>query len=205
MRSKTCIINLLLIISLLASSACVTKFVWGQKQYTENVTQLLIGERGQYVVLIGKEYHYVLTDSSGILATVLGLRQEELLKINIKKTYMRILSQNRIEGRVVINGPFNILPIQDIALLRARGLHEDKRGDIEIEVDVQGKRYRARPLGSQFAGLGGVYKIPVYYSSDSNIVKDVGRMAITPITVSLDAVLLIGKAIIYPVTHRSTD
>ena len=204
MIRKKLLIHIFLVLSLLASTSCVTKFLWGKKKYTENVTQLLIGERGQYIVLIGKEFHYVLTDSTGILATVLGLRQEELLKINIKKTYMKILSQNRIEGRVVINGPFNILPIKDIALLRARGLREDKRGDIEIKIKVKGKRYRARPLGDQFAGLGGVYKIPVYYTSQSNIIKDAGRMAITPIAVSLDAVLLIGKAIVYPVTSKSS-
>lgn len=204
MTPRKCIINIFLLILLLASSSCVTKFVWGKKKYTENITQLLIGERGQYIVLIGKEYHYVLTDETGNLATVLGLRQEELLKINIRKTYLKILNNNLLKGRVVINGPFNILPIKDIALLRARGLREDKRGNIEVKMAVQGKRYRARPLGDRFSGLGGVYKIPVYYSSDSNVMKDAGRMAITPLAVSLDAVILIGKAIVYPVSSRSS-
>jgi len=67
-----------------------------------------------------------------------------------------------------------------------------------IKVRLSGKRYLPKYLGNNNATtLGSGVTLPIYYK-ESNFIKGVGKAAITPIAVTLDAVLLIGKVAIYP-------
>jgi hypothetical protein len=188
-------LSVFLCLALMFLSSCITKSLWSNKHYLERINQFLIGADGRYIVLIADRYHYVFTDNSGILKTILSLKQRDTLIINIDKTTLKIDSNNDISGNMVFSGPFNLLPLEDIGTLSAIGIkpHGD---EVTITLRIVGRRYLAKYIGD-LPVLQTSYLIPIYYG-DSNIAKGIGKAAITPVAVGLDAVLLIGKIIVSP-------
>lgn len=199
MKAKK-IIRSFFCLALLLQTSCITKAIWGDKHYDEKIEQFFIGADGRYVALIGNNYHYVLTDNSGILKQIFLLKQRSILTIDSKLTHLKLQPNNDIDGELVIDGPFSILPQEDINTLLRLGIRPNKHDTVIIRVQLSGKRYLPKYLGNNNAttlGVGAV--IPIYYK-DSNLIKGVGKAAITPIAVTLDAVLLIGKVVIYPLS-----
>jgi hypothetical protein len=199
---KTKLLNLVLCLSLLFLSSCtVTKMLWGDKQYTENIEQFLVGSDGRYVALVGTNYHYVFADNSGMLKEILALNQQGILNIDIQQTYLKLDSNNDIKGHIVITGPYSILSQQSKATLASLGLVPDKNDYITAKIDLVGKRYLSKYLGHNTSRpTNASYSITIHYRADSSFTKDVGKVAVTPIAVTLDAVLLIGKIVIYPLS-----
>jgi hypothetical protein len=171
--------------------------MWGDKVYEEKISQFLLGADGRYVVLIGSEYHYILTDANGTLQKILSLRQEKTLIINPRKSHLKLDSNNEIKGYLTIEGPFSILPMEDIGTLTSLGFRPNKDDEVVIKINLNGRRYSARNLGQALTSSNTTYKIPISYN-DSSFAKDVGKAAITPIAVGVDAVLLIGKIVLLP-------
>lgn len=200
MTIKTKFTSLFLCISLLFLSSCtITKILWGDKSYQENIGQFLVGADGRYVALVGTNYHYVFSDNSGMLKQILSLNQKGILNINVKETYLKLNKDNDINGNLVISGPFSILPPEDKITLVTLGFKPDRNDDIVVKIKISGKRYLSRYLGhNNSRPTNASYVITVYYGQDSNLAKDVGKAAVTPIAVTLDAVLLIGKIVVAP-------
>ena len=189
-------VKLLLCCSLLFLSSCITKYLWGGKTYEEKINQFLIGEDGRYIVMLG-QYHYVLTDDSRIFSRIITLKQSGILTIDPKRTNLQLNRNNEISGYLTISGYFSLLPIEDIGYLRSLGYAPTADDIISIKIDIKGRRYLARNLGQNLLRSGTTYNLTITYY-DSNPASDIGKAAITPIAVGLDAVLLIGKVIVYP-------
>ena len=192
-------LNLSLLFILLLNSSCITKFIWGDKSYNERIEQFYIGADGRYVVLIGTNYHYILSDNSLMLKEIFSLKQQGVLTIDLRKTHLKLDSNNDIEGDFVMHGPFSLLPEEDVAKLRFLGFVPDRNDEISIKIKLKGRRYVARYLGEVLTKFNTNHVIQIYYS-DRSLTKGVGKAAITPIAVTLDAVLLIGRVVIYPLT-----
>ncbi len=188
----------LLCLILLCSSSCVTKYLWGDKVYRERINQFLIGEDGRYVVMIG-EHHYVFTDNSRVFSKILSLKQVDVLTINVKKSYIKLSSNNDVKGYVTFEGTFRLLPIEDIGVLSSMGYRPDRNDQISIKIDIQGRRYSSKYLGPSAAQSSIALDLPISYN-DSSAAKDIGKAAITPITIGIDAVLLIGKIVVAPLS-----
>ena len=191
-------INFILGSALLLCSGCITKALWGDKVYEERVSQLLMGGDNRYVVLVGESYHYVLIDDFGTLKQVMSLKQKGVLTMSQEDTYLKLDDNNDVKGLLVFKGPFSVLPQEDMYMLQSMGFKPDKDDEIEVKIQLSGRRYVAKYLGQQNTSAANVnYVIQVYYS-DSSLIKGIGKAAVTPIAVSLDAVLLIGKVIVSP-------
>jgi hypothetical protein len=175
--------------------------LWGDKNYDEIIRQFFVSSDGRYIVLIGNNYHYVLTDGSNVLKAVLSLKQKDALKLDEKKTQLEINKNNEITGDFVLEGPFSMLSPEDIASLRSLGIKPDRYDNVSITIKVFGRRYLPRYLGNGISSLSTPYIIKVYYN-DSNVALNVGKLAVTPVAASLDAVLLIGKAVLFPFTSN---
>jgi hypothetical protein len=189
-----------LIASLLLTTSCITKALWGHKSYDEEIKQFYVGADGRYVVLVAPEYHYIFTDNSGILREILSLKQQGILTLS-QKTFLNVDENNNIAGDVILEGPHDLLPQEDMIKLQLLGLSPDKNNNIVIRMSLTGRRYSARYLNqSQSSNLNNSYRIKVYYTDDIGFAEGVGKAAITPVAVTLDAVLLIGKVAIYPLT-----
>jgi len=195
---KRIFIKLLLCSSLLLTSSCITQYLWGSKTYDEKINQFLIGQDGRYIVMIG-QYHYVLTDDSRIFSRILTLKQSDVLTIDAKKSDLHLDRNNEISGYITISGPFSLLPIEDIGYLSSLGFKPDQGDNLSIKINIKGRRYLSRNLGENLVKSKTTYIFTIHYY-DSSPTKDIGKAAITPIAVGLDAVLLIGKVIVYPLS-----
>lgn len=187
----------LLLLVVLVNSSCVTKALWGDKNYLERITQFYVGSDSRYIVLISAGYHYVLTDTSGALKDVLSLQQRNVLTISDKDSHIKLESNNSLQGYITFSGPFSILAPVDKYKLQALGIHPDRDDQVKVKISVRGRRYVAKYLGSNNPGAVTSQNLRIFYS-DSNLVKGVGKAAITPIAVTLDAVVLIGKIAFAP-------
>jgi hypothetical protein len=191
----------ILAVILLSLTSCVTDFLWGARDYREEITQFYVGADGRYVVLMGVEYHYVFTDNSGTLRDILSLKQSGILGLG-SKTYFNLDENNNLEGEIILKGPFDLLPREDAIKLQVLGFLPDNNNNISIKLNLKGRRYSARYLGQQNTSqnLGNKYFVKVFYRKNTGFAEGVGKAAITPVAVTLDAALLIGKVVIYPFT-----
>ncbi len=199
MKIKRLLTNLALCVTLLFCSSCITQYIWQDKSYQEQISQFFIGADGRYVAMIGDEYHYVFSDNSGILKTILSLKQQGVLTINAKKSHLQLYSNNDVKGTLVLDGPFSILNRDDAKTLARLGFTPDRRDTLTIKMELSGRRYAAKYLNQNLAKVQTSHLITIYYR-DSNVVKDVGKVAITPIAVGLDTVIMIGKIVVAPLT-----
>lgn len=195
MRQIKTILTILLLITTIASCT-LTSALWEKKSYDETITQFFVSADGRYIVLIGAGYHYVLTDNSNVLRTVLSLKNNDALEINPEETYLEI-DDNNISGELVLEGSFNVLSSEDMIALRKVGIKPDSYDGVAVTVKISGRRYLPRYLGNAASSLKFPYSLKIRYGN-SSVAKNVGKAAITPVTVSLDAVLMIGKIIIFP-------
>lgn len=185
----------LLLILVLLQTSCVTKALWGDKEYKERINQYLVGADGRYVVFVGDNYHYVFTDNSGALRAVVSIGRN-VFAINKKETYLKLDSSNNITGHIALIGLASALSPEELQLMRMADAYPDRNGDISVRIDVHGRRYAAKYLGGQQAQKQPITQTITIYYRDSSVVKDVGKVAVTPIAIGVDAVLLIGKVVV---------
>ncbi len=187
------------ILVLLALNSCLTKYIWGDKSYKEQISNFFIGADGRYVAMLGDDYHYVFSDNTGVLKTILSLKQQGVLTISERKSYLKLQPNNEVSGDLVLEGPFSILDREDAKTLNLMGFTPDRHDTLTIKMKLTGRRYAAKYLNQNITGSKTSHTITIYYN-DSNAIKDVGKVAITPIAVGLDAVLMIGKIVVYPLS-----
>ena len=185
--------------ALLFLTSCLTQALWGDSSYEENIEQFFVGADGRYVVLVGEKFHYVFAENSGIFKEILSLKQKGVLTINNRKSHLKLEENNDVKGEIVIEGPFSVLPIEDIGVLTSLNLRPNREDLLSVKIKVAGRRYASRYLGQGLVPLTTSNKIVIYYN-DSGLIKGVGKAAVTPIAVTLDAVLLIGKVVIAPLS-----
>lgn len=185
-----------LLVILLTETSCVTKYLWGDSSYEEKISKFYTGD-GRYVVLIGENYHYIFTDNSGKLRNVLSLHQKGVMSINLKKSHLKLNKNNEVRGDVVVEGVVFDLSSEDKKKLVDTGMVGEYASFMSATIPLYGRRYAARYLRSNSEAAETSYIIKVSYN-DSNMIKNAGKVAVTPIAVSLDAVLLIGKVVIVP-------
>lgn len=185
--------KILLLAILFIQTSCVTKALWGDKHYQEKVNQFLVGTDGRYVVLVGDNYHYIFTDNSGALKAILSLGRN-VVKVITKETRLKLDGNNNIEGDLVMGGSAAELTPYELQTLRSVGVYPDRYNDLMIRMNVSGRRYAAKYIGNQ-QQTSTPQVVNIYYRN-SNVIKDVGKVAVTPIAVGVDAVLLIGKVVI---------
>jgi len=200
MKIKKILTNSILCLALFFQSSCVTKYIWGDKSYQEDISQFFIGADGRYVALLGDDYHYVFSDNSGVLKMILSLKQPGILTINNTRSHLKLYKNNVVEGELIFDGPFDLLDKYDARALTKIGLKPNWRNKLTVKIDLSGKRYAAKYLGP-VNKVSVAHTIKIYYN-DSTALKDAGKIAITPIAVGIDAVLLIGKIAILPFALR---
>lgn len=199
MINKQFLTRLFLLLALLLQTSCITKYIWGDKSYDESIDQFFVGSDGRYIAFIGADYHYIFTDNSGLLRNILSLRQKGVLLISSEKTHLKLNKNNDVAGDLVLEGPGSVLPREDLRALRALGIVPDRKDMVTVRIALSGRRYAPRYLGPNPSRLQDPYELKIYYN-DSNAVKDVGKAAVTPIAITLDAVLLIGKIVVAPLS-----
>ena len=143
-------------------------------------------------MLVGEKYHYIFADNSGMLKVILSSGRNNALTIKPDQSYLKLSSGNEVKGDLVMGGPSSLLSAEELQALERLGVRPNAKGDLLVYINLSGRRYAAKYLGDGLNRSNTTQIITIYYR-DSNLVKNVGKIAVTPIAVGLDAVLLIGK------------
>lgn len=191
--------KILIISTLFCLTSCLTNFLWGARTYREEITQFYVGADGRYVVLMGPQYHYVFTDNSGTLREVISLQKGGVLTL-AEDTTFELDSNNNVSGEIVLSGPADLLSAQDAFKMQALGFIPNSKNQLNIKMKLQGRRYSARYLSGVDSQPVKRYYITINYRQETGVAESVGKAAITPVAMTLDAALLIGKVVIYPFT-----
>ncbi len=200
-RSYLCyvpIVKILLTLILISFSSCrVTKSVW-DSSYNETFRQFLISQDGRMVVFVGSKYHYIFSDNTSILESILLWPGRRNLFINTEKSRIDLDRSNEVFGEIVVESYFNRMPPEDFEFLRGIGFRSsDKYSPLRITLMMKGKRYLPRSdLGYNLPELQRSYVLPIHYQGGA--LENIGKIALTPITVAADSTLLIGQILLAP-------
>ncbi len=194
---KSIIKYFLIILFLFSSSSCVTRLVWNTS-YNDTFRQFLISQDGSMVIFLGSKYHYIFSDNTGILESILSWPGRRNLFINSKESRVDLDHNNVVTGQIVVESFFNRMPHEDYEYLRALGFRaKNKFSPLKIKLVMKGKRYLPRAdLGYDLPELQRSYVISIHYQGDA--LENIGKMALTPITLATDSVLMLGSIILLP-------
>ena len=199
------ITSLFVILTLLINSGCSnTTKMWKKKSsYEDVIKNYLITDKGDKVAFLGKKYHYIFDDNSGIIKKLLQWNQRQKLKINIYN--FKATSSSDVELMVEITGITSsqkldttdeISSSDDIAFLKKLGFLESDIKDgstriIKKRIKLEGERYLPEPHTQYpvISSLSKEYKVTVQNTYDTALEKS-KKIALTPITVTGDVITI---------------
>jgi hypothetical protein len=199
--------SLIIIFSLLFNSGCITSEMWNEKEYYDDtIKQYLISEDGNKVIFLGKKYHYIFDDNSGIIRQLLNWKGRQKLVMNIYD--FKAISESDIKLSVWISSSFkkessskNLenLSKDEIAFLTKLVFSDQKWGNNQVlakKLNLSGTRYLPKPAVDYKVGnssLNKEYKVRVELEHESALNKS-KKIALTPVTVVGDTITIVGGA-----------
>ena len=201
--------SFLIIISLFLTSCSpsdlYTGQLWRNKMERDTLDQFLVAQNGK-VALIGRKYHYIFDDKSGVIKDLLAWSGKSKLEIIIHK--IKVDSSYKISGDVTINvkktdnssGKENavILTKDELNFLGSLGFADHLDGNnvsIIKKIILKGTLYLSNPNVDYrtTSKLSKNYNIMIEF--EPGLFKRTTQITMTPITVTADAIF-IGSALI---------
>ncbi len=190
--------GLLLLLSIFILTSCkITKSLW-QPYYTDKIHDFVTTKGGGQIAFLGQKYHYIFDDRNGVMKRLLFWTQHDLLYIDLKKTRLQLNGFNDISGYVEVKTASPNLRVKDVAYLERLGFVRERGTHWSGRVFVSGKRYAPKAGNYKLYSLGNEYTVKIYYPvGDENKLKQAGKILISPITITLDAILWLGNKVVY--------
>lgn len=194
------IIKSFLIVALLTTNlTSCTSLLWSNKRtYKETLRDFLVTKDGEKIVILGKKYHYILDDKSGLIKKILTWNGRSKLEMEIND--FEVIDAANISGSVTIrskvqnnsstslNGQERDFLEDELGFSRK---HPDHNSTIfEKKISLTGERYLPKP-GVNYdtqSHLNKEYQVHIGYTNSGN--KAV-KIALTPVAVAADGVLVI--------------
>ncbi len=168
-------------------TSCVTTKAVLDKNYKETFRKFFIAQNQKSVIMVGKNYYYMVFDDDNLIKKVLLPDVRRDLFINTEKTRLTIDSQSNITGYVVIESFLNKLPYEEYVMLRSLGFSAKKGEPLTIKLQISGKRYSLRDnVEYDLPALDRTYVIPIYYKDD--LASDVKKVLILPFAIIFDII-----------------
>lgn len=184
------------IIFLSLSSCKITKALW-MNAYTDQIRQFLVSQDGTHVVFLSPKHHYIMDDSARILKEILFSRYRYLLTLDTRASSIRLFQDNNIEATLVIK--LNTLqpPLDAARYFQSLGFQDSPTHEFFIKVGLVGTRYKAsRDLQLYTQSLNRTYNVEI--TEDMASFANASKIALTPITLTADAVLTLGTIVLWP-------
>ena len=195
-RCKNKIKILCILTAAFLSSCTITKGLWN-RSYNETFKQFLVSNDGKLVVFLGKNYHYIFSDESGVMKELLFWGRRDLVFVDVEKTSLEVDEKNDVIGYVTIESFYTKLPRKEEIFLESIGFRAQESKPLALRIKLVGTRYLPRDdLGYYLPHLDRTYTVLVKYPV--SLSKKIAKAALTPITVAADATILIGKVILAP-------
>lgn len=191
---------------LLFNSGCVlfTPMLWKEKiQYKETIQGYLISNDGKKVVFLGEKYHYIFDDESGEIKQLLQWKQ----KLSMSIYNFKAVSKNNVELGIALHS-HNNPSSEEIDSLKKLGFTEGKLVGISKDIffykkylHLSGTRYLPKEGVNYTINSTMKYNVTVeegYYGK----IKDASKkIALTPIAVAADTILIAGITLAFIQFH----
>ena len=180
------------------TSCTLTQKLW-HPSYEDTVGRFMISQNGEYVVFLGKNYHYVFNDNSNIVKDLLFSPYHFLLSIDSIETHIKLSRSNDLEANIVVKP--NVGELDPIASQQFYnfGFRYNSDHELALRIKLYGKRYFAdRDFSDIASPLNRQYSIKIY--EEISTTKKIENAALTPITLTIDATLTIGKILLLPLS-----
>ncbi len=174
----------------------LTKKLWNWHGYEEDFKHFLINQQNGYVVFLAQKFHYVFIDNSNLMKNILLWQDRRTLFIDTSETEIHVDKNNQANGEVMIRSfSENLMPHREFFLVN-NGFKKDKKGWY-LKLKLFGNRYLANPnIHGNFPQLDLNYKIKI--SEELNRGEILTATALTPIAITADGIITIGKILLSP-------
>lgn len=190
----------LVVILVLVGSCKITKSMW-DKSYEEVVDSFITTADGREFAFIGQNYHYIFSDNSAIIKRILFWKRHDILYIDVNQTYLEVDTNNDVSGYITVKSAFSDLESEDDLYLQSLGFVKQKNGDVSLKLNLIGKRYLANNQNYGTFPLSKPYNFTIHYRENS-LFETIGKAALSPITLTLDAIIWVGYVITFPLLQR---
>lgn len=177
------------------TSCNLTRNLWNS-EYEETFKDFLVSQDGKYVVFLGDNFHYIFADNSGAIKVLLSWPNRNVLFINAEKTELNIDRKNNVTGYTTIEVLNNKLFPRDEIFLRSMGFTAARGEPLSLKLNLLGARYLPTDLGNYLPHLERVYTIQIH--DNTGIFGTAAKVALTPITIAADSIVLFGKIVLAP-------
>jgi hypothetical protein len=173
-----------------------TKKLWNWHGYEEDFKLFLINQQNGYVVFLAQKFHYIFIDNSNLMKNILLWQDRRTLFIDTSETEIHVDKNNQASGEVMIRSfSENLMPYREFFLVN-NGFKKDKKGWY-LKLKLFGTRYLANPnIHGNFPQLDLNYKIKI--SEELNKGEILAATALTPIAITADGIITIGKILLSP-------
>ncbi len=192
------LLRVFLVAALIFTTSCeVTRALW-EDNYKESIRQFLVSKDGRYIVFLGKKYHYIFADQSGVIDELLRLDQDHVVLIVPEITELAVDGKNNIEGHLGIKTfDLNLTSEQRIFLFSLGFKQEKEQGDLMLKLPLKGKRYRGiEAVNEYYSVLEEKYEIEIHRQATP--LKDLEKIALTPLTLVADTLFLSKEIVMAP-------
>ncbi|MCX7067514.1 MAG: hypothetical protein NTW85_07470 [Methylococcales bacterium] len=186
-------------------TGCLTKSLFKDDRkddrYEEIVSSVLISEDSKKIVFIGKNHHYIFDAPPIVVKT---------LTANFHKSVSALLGEFHVDGERIVKGELTLslsmkAPEQDklsaLEMGYIKGATVDTEHCCEYKVNLTGVRYESNGIQPTLVSqkLNKTYNVYViaesWQSSGEKAAKVAKKVLLTPITVAIDGLLVIGLGI----------
>jgi len=189
---------ILILFSILTLSSCkITESIW-HPHYSDKIQDFVTTKGGGQIAFLGEKYDYIFDDQNGAIKRLLFWSGHDLLIIDTDKTKLYLDEYNGVSGYAEIKTAMPNLKVKDVAYLESLGFIRYEKTHWSGRLFLSGKRYEKNPNNYKSYSLGTKYSINIYYpNNNSNKFVLAGKTLISPITITLDAILWVPNKVIY--------
>lgn len=194
---KKNLIRALLLLSVFLTASCELTWELWENSFEDEIEQFLSSDDGYYVIFLSKKYHYVFTDSSRVLKTLLSLERDKVVTLDLEKTYFKIDRPNNLRGNLAVKTFDLDLSGDQFRILYQLGFHKsEEEGALFLTIPVTGKIY----LNSkEFAGYQtSLESYGIKVKRHTNFLRVFEDIALTPLTLTADSLILLKEIVLLP-------
>jgi len=171
-----------------------TNKIWHPYDYQEKFESFYYTADHSHVVFLGKKFHYIFNDFNENLERILSLNSSVIF-IDDEESFINLNDHNKIYGHFKFD-IFNEKLNPDLEYyLHNLGFVKNKDGMSKI-LKINGTRFRTNHTfqNYNFPDLGQDYLIKIHVKLSATY--DIFATALTPLTITLDGALALGKALL---------
>ena len=196
---------LLVGLAIFLSMGCVTKQVLKTKydysSYNEQIISFYLNPKGDEIVFIGKEYHYIFNRDTKAFIEL--LKNRDILKLEQKNLEIntRVEENTLVRSDIVVRFMERDLTQKQKLWLQANFMQIRGRGEISYVKDyhIRGNRYLSNPnVNAKVEKLKHTLEVKIdeAHKKSGDTLR---KIAMTPLAVAGDAVLIAGVVVLSPI------